>query len=43
MFSLVAGNEHNIYKDEETKTHFEFGDDIPESVSLSLSLAHTIH
>jgi len=22
--------EHNIYKDEETKTHFEFGDDIPE-------------
>eukprot|EP00741_Cyanophora_paradoxa_P006088 tig00000983_g5903.t1 len=22
--------EHNIYKDEESKTHFEFGDDIPE-------------
>lgn len=22
--------EHNIYKDPETKTHFEFGDDIPE-------------
>lgn len=22
--------EHNIYKDDETKTHFEFGDDIPE-------------
>jgi len=22
--------EHEIYKDEETKTHFEFGDDIPE-------------
>lgn len=21
---------HEIYKDEETKTHFEFGDDIPE-------------
>lgn len=23
-------NEHNIYKDEETKEHFKFGDDIPE-------------
>eukprot|EP01133_Synstelium_polycarpum_P007888 gene7888-9259_t len=23
--------EHNIYKDEATKTHFEFGDDIPEA------------
>lgn len=23
-------NEHEIYKDDETKTHFEFGDDIPE-------------
>eukprot|EP00276_Gloeochaete_wittrockiana_P005067 CAMPEP_0184652632 /NCGR_PEP_ID=MMETSP0308-20130426/10337_1 /TAXON_ID=38269 /ORGANISM="Gloeochaete witrockiana, Strain SAG 46.84" /LENGTH=511 /DNA_ID=CAMNT_0027087623 /DNA_START=20 /DNA_END=1552 /DNA_ORIENTATION=- len=23
--------EHNIYKDEETKTHFQFGDDIPEA------------
>jgi asparaginyl-tRNA synthetase len=23
-------NEHNIYKDEEKKIHFEFGDDIPE-------------
>lgn len=23
-------NEHNIYKDEETKEHFQFGDDIPE-------------
>lgn len=22
--------ENEIYKDEETKTHFEFGDDIPE-------------
>jgi len=24
-------NEHQIYKDEETKTHFVFGDDIPEA------------
>lgn len=23
--------ENNIYKDEETKTHFEFGDDIPDA------------
>ncbi|GAB0497726.1 hypothetical protein MMPV_009063 [Pyropia vietnamensis] len=28
--ALAYCREHLIYKDEETKTHFEFGDDIPE-------------
>lgn len=28
--ALKYCREHNIYKDPETKTHFEFGDDIPE-------------
>ena len=27
----TPGNDHNIYKDEENKIHFEFGDDIPEA------------
>ena len=29
--ALKYCREHGIYKDEETKTHFEFGDDIPEA------------
>lgn len=28
--ALIYCRQHNIYKDPETKTHFEFGDDIPE-------------
>lgn len=31
LASACLGNEHNIYKDEETKEHFQFGDDIPEA------------
>ena len=26
LFSFFPSNEHNIYKDEETKEHFVFGD-----------------
>ncbi|EFA81274.1 asparagine-tRNA ligase [Heterostelium album PN500] len=29
--------EHNIYKDEATKTHFEFGDDIPEAAERKMN------
>jgi aspartyl/asparaginyl-tRNA synthetase len=30
LFIPSFQNEHNIYKDEDTKEHFQFGDDIPE-------------